>query len=445
MTAWPERDQNPASPRRLCVRALLVLLLALGGYRLLAFGEKFARRSLQQDFAAYYTAGESLEANLSPYLNYAGTDPAIWDGAAGYSHSRFLYPPLAATLFRPLARLHYAEAKRLWLLLSDGFLAVAIVLTTRLLALRVDAVLAGLAAMVFSFPLLTQLERGQIDLLTLALILSAVALMARGGAREAAGGALLALATLFKLTVLGLVPFLVLRRRWRALGGYGGGTLLLVLVSLGANGPAAVFDYWQGQLPRIVAFGESGNRAMRLPTDVRNRLVEGLPPGVTVKDGRKYEIDILTFQTNASFARSDLADSLPLFPRGLLWRAIIAFAVLLALAALRWHSGPKTHSPADELRFWQAALVILLLASPLTWVMNAVWALPAGFLLASDVETVQDRRRALRLAVGLLGFLLLALPDLSGMPLAIPRRYHISLFDEQYVWGELLLLPALLP
>jgi hypothetical protein len=164
-----------------------------------------------------------------------------------------------------------------------------------------------------------------------------------------------------------------------------------------------------------------------------------------VKDGRQYEVDILTFQTNASFARSDLADSLPLFPRGLLWRAIIAFAVLLALAALRWHSGPKTRSPADELRFWQAALVILLLASPLTWVMNAVWALPAGFLLASDVETVQDRRRALRLAVGLLGFLLLALPDLSGMPLAIPRRYHISLFDEQYVWGELLLLPALLP
>ena len=38
-------------------------------------------------------------------MNYGGSGvaPRLWDGVAPFRHSRFLYPPLAAELFRLLA------------------------------------------------------------------------------------------------------------------------------------------------------------------------------------------------------------------------------------------------------------------------------------------------------------------------------------------------------
>src|SRR6185436_700092 len=66
-----------------------------------------AMRSLQQDLAAYWVAGAARSAGLDPYVNHVGgpVAPELWDGVAVFAHSRFLYPPLIAELFRPLARL----------------------------------------------------------------------------------------------------------------------------------------------------------------------------------------------------------------------------------------------------------------------------------------------------------------------------------------------------
>ncbi len=81
------------------------------------------------DLAAFYTAGEALNHDLSPYRSHAARDPAIWDGVARFQHSRFLYPPQVAVLFRALAWLPYAGAKRLWLALRLAAVAASLILT----------------------------------------------------------------------------------------------------------------------------------------------------------------------------------------------------------------------------------------------------------------------------------------------------------------------------
>ena len=81
-----------------------------------AAGAWFAGRSLQQDFAAYWIAGTARRLGLDPYVNHVGSAaaPNLWDGLALFRHSRFLYLPLVADLFRPLASVRYAAAKGLF-------------------------------------------------------------------------------------------------------------------------------------------------------------------------------------------------------------------------------------------------------------------------------------------------------------------------------------------
>src|SRR5689334_12741430 len=77
----------------------------------------FVAQSYQQDFAAYWAAGRARYLGLDPYVNYAGRGGDLaypWDGLALFRHSRFLYPPLGADLFRPLILLPYVAAKGLF-------------------------------------------------------------------------------------------------------------------------------------------------------------------------------------------------------------------------------------------------------------------------------------------------------------------------------------------
>ena len=100
-----------------CVVAVASLVLRADG---------FCRDSLQVEFSTYYAAGEALNCGLSPYVNNVDHVPPIWDGLDRYRHSRFLYPPLAATLFRAFALLPYATAKVIWTILNALFVAAAI-------------------------------------------------------------------------------------------------------------------------------------------------------------------------------------------------------------------------------------------------------------------------------------------------------------------------------
>src|SRR5512137_1029090 len=100
--------------KKILLSIILTLILIISVYRIINYTMLFSEQSLQMDFTAYYAAGKSLNNDLSPYVNYILTRWELWDGVATFNHSRFLYPPLVANLFQPLAKLPYINAKYIW-------------------------------------------------------------------------------------------------------------------------------------------------------------------------------------------------------------------------------------------------------------------------------------------------------------------------------------------
>ena len=133
-------------------------------------GAWFTLRSLQQDFAAYWIAATARRLGLDPYVNQVGSGdaPTLWDGVALFRHSRFLYPPLVADLFRPLASLPYLPAKGLFTAAMLGaWLGAGMLVSDRGSPNAWRARTIFLVASALFFPFYRHLERGQIDLLLL--------------------------------------------------------------------------------------------------------------------------------------------------------------------------------------------------------------------------------------------------------------------------------------
>src|SRR5262245_42621368 len=216
-----------------------------------AFAGYVALNLIQQDFVAYWVAGSVRRLGLDPYVNHAvpGTAPGLWDGSP-FHHSRFLYPPLAAELFRPLALLPYRAAK----ILFTGALVAAWIVTAVLARREGRGLPATLIAGALFFPLFLNFERGQIDLM-LALLL-VVAWKMR--ARAVAAGGLFALAAVFKPALLGVLPVFAALGRWRWLGAVLGWTAAAGVATLAISGPALAHEYGSDVLPRALLYGEGG-------------------------------------------------------------------------------------------------------------------------------------------------------------------------------------------
>jgi len=429
---------------------LLALVLALLLVRLGAFAAEFGRRSLQMDFAAYYTAGRAASANLSPYLNHVAHDPSIWDGVATYRTSRFLYPPPAAQGFRPLAALPYARAKVVWMALALGALAGALWISGRIAGL--DSYVAWLALAVLAcayYPLLALLERGQTDSVTLLLVLGAMAWAASGPRRALGAGALLAAAVWLKLHCVFLVPLLVLERRWRALLGFAAAACGLVALSFALDGPGQLLDYVQRDLPRIARHGERGPSDTRLPPEVLEPITSALSAGRTTLDGRAWDVEALRFVLNASLVRTPLGQAtwsaarsigLPFAPAHV---SLVFFAAAcgLALALGLGRRPPASVEPGlARLVDWQIALVLVLLCAPATWAMGTVWLLPAGAIVLTGLDRDRRTSTASRIASASVaaGLLLACVPYGLGRAL-LPERA----LDAQYIVAELLCLAGL--
>lgn len=436
------------SARRRMVGLLLMAVLALGLVRLGLYVAHFWTHSLQTDFCVYYTAGQSLNHGLSPYDNNVVADPALWDGKSEYANSRFLYPPLAASLFQPLASMPYATAKVVWGVFILGCFFVSLWVTMRLVG-PADRNLKLLcwSAAVWAYPLLANLERGQIDLVTLMLIILAFAASLRATPRgEIGGGLLLALATLLKLHVVLIVPFLLLRRKFRLAAGYAAGGLALGVVSLGVNGVGGVSDYATKHFKRISRYGEYGTVKLdqsKLPPDI---IRDG--ETFTIKDGREYLASVIPLKraSNGSLARS-LAEAVRgkghNVSNGTL--SIVLFAAAfsgLALVAWRGMTARRAGDPASELMFWYIPITLTLLCGPFTWIMNVVWLLPLAFVVAREFERAGARRVAgwwsPAMAAAAVGLVLVVLPDPSTLPTDV--WLGAALLKKKYLIAELLIL-----
>ena len=299
----------------------------------------FAVTSLQQDLAAYWIAGKARWLGLDPYVNYCGSSvaPRLCDGVSFFRHSRFLYPPLAAELFRLLAIVPYRVAK----LLFTGAAVASWLLTARIVARRPggrreDAAAVIIAGALF-FPLYLHLERGQIDLLLLPLV---VAAWLRRDRVFLAGGVLVLAAT-FKPALLGLLPvmFALGYRRW-ALATIAG-CAVVAAATVAISGPRLVRAYVTDVLPRAALYGEGGTDDMLLHEDtLQSDDAEGDWVGL---EGVSYRVAVPPFDGPASASLPRL-----IAPQSPHWvTTVLPFAILMT--GLGWVARrlPRRSEDAD--------------------------------------------------------------------------------------------------
>jgi hypothetical protein len=397
---------------------LLALAVMMGGAGWLATS------SLQQDFAAYYTAGGAVARGLDPYVNHVAEPLAttgvaegpVWDGVAVYRHSRFLYAPLLAHLFRPLAALPYEWAKAIFTALSLGalWLAVALVVPPPPPSVSVAAgrePVAGPAFMrapwvlgVIWSPVFLTLERGQVELL----LLAALAAAWRWRARAAIAGGLLAVAVLVKPLAAGVLPVLVAGRRWRWALAAVGGLMVLLGLNVVVAGPAATASFLTEVLPRAARFGEGGPAAWLLPDDALASRADDLEAGrARIGGGPVYVQEVGTFRRNASLPRllTDAGET----PR-------LALGALVALGLIGAAAWAARRTPEGPYGYW-AGLVAGVVAAPVSWAMGLVWALPVLALIPLPLGLRSRHTREVPRAAARLCFLAL-LAALAGPLLA---------------------------
>jgi hypothetical protein len=320
--------------------------------------------SLQQDLSAYYTAGAARRLGLDPYVNHA---PAPWDGVSLYAHSRFLYPPLAAESFRPLAALPYLAAKSLFTAAAVAcWIAGALLAAPASGGAGARGAALSLAAGALYFPLYLHLERGQIDLAILLLLLAAWRWRARAAA---AAGAALAAAAAFKPALLGLLPVWAALGRTRAAAWAAAWGAALLAATAAISGPALLGAYATRVLPRASLYGEGGTEEMLLPPEKLDALEGAAAPDGVIVDGRRFAASLWDGPAGASLPRL-LAPETPSR-----WASTLPGAIAivgLAAAARR----ARRRGPTAEALVALAAPVAAVVTSPAGWIMGLVLALP---------------------------------------------------------------------
>ncbi len=194
----------------------------------------FERGFVPGDAIVYLAAGERLNAGhqlyaLMPGDRPVGLKPPYWTVP-------LLSPPLIGVVFRPLAALPGDLGAYLWWMLTMAAIAASVLL----LAARRPG-LTGTALLVLGIPLTYEIGVGNVNGLLLLGAIGAWWLTRQD--RDGAAGGLVGLMIALKLTPAVLALWLLVERRWWALGAAIAAVLAAVVVtSLGA-GFQANLDY----------------------------------------------------------------------------------------------------------------------------------------------------------------------------------------------------------
>ncbi|MEI8233437.1 MAG: glycosyltransferase family 87 protein [Verrucomicrobiota bacterium] len=155
------------------------------------------------DFQIYYEASNRLARGEPLYINHP-------------EGSTYVYSPALALLLRPLARLDYPYALRVWFFISALCLGggVALYALSARFTWR-DLNLAGIILIIGCrfWPTTMNFSLGQVNFLILLLLCGVF--LADSLERPKTAALLIASAALLKTWMLGLLVYLILRRKWR--------------------------------------------------------------------------------------------------------------------------------------------------------------------------------------------------------------------------------------
>jgi len=239
---------------RLSMLVLALLLASLLGNMAFDLGW-MQERLLNVDLPSFYYGAAHSFAGESPY------DPELLR-----SHNTeiqqfvfpYFHPPASTPLFYPLARVGYARAE--WLMLVVNYLCVVglVVVLLRLLRLRgapfFVAVLVG-CYLVSAFPVRNTLMHGQLNLV--AALLLCIAWWAGGDTRgDLVAGLALAVAVLLKQSPIVLLFLFVALGRWRVVVSCAA-TLLVAIVTSLVLLPAELWAIWFREVAPTLGYGRT--------------------------------------------------------------------------------------------------------------------------------------------------------------------------------------------
>jgi len=354
-------------------------------------------------------------------------------------------------LFSGLSRLSYARAKALWTVLTLLAVAAAAFLAQALVDPRATARKRWcFAAIVLGFhPLLTLLERGQVEGLVLLLVVASLATLVLRKA-EWAGGALFALAILLKLHLLLAAPLLFYRSR-RALVGLAAGGAALLGSAVLLEGTTHVADYFGRQLPIIARFGEAGPLEARIPAERIAALRGSLTPGEVALDGRTWRLEMLEFTINASLVRTPIGRAAWDACRALGLRmapghvGLVLFGIGIGLYVPLRRFLAKRDSPQAPLSAFRTGLAAITwaqLVAPMGWSMGTVLLLPAAPLALRAPAAPWSRSARVGSWLILAGLACAAVPD-PAIRALVPAS-AASLLGSEYLVAQILVLVGLL-
>jgi alpha-1,2-mannosyltransferase len=329
--------------KRIYVLILVCLVGALLGFI-------FIRNLI--DFPVYYAAGQSLLKGR--------TDLYAPDFALGRVMD-YRYLPFFLVAFTPLWLIPYSVSAYIWYLLSVIEITSCVIIISRICpalgSSRKAWLLIALSTLQY---FVVAVHYGNAHLLAVFLLFAAAYSFRKG--REVIAGLLMALAITIKLTPVLLLPYFVLKRKWRMLASV---CILLIVINFipsvyfGVNGNRKLIESWYQHVISSQEFHED-NGPINL--SLKGELRRYLSP---VDYSKRVDGDVQYPAINVvSLAREEL-----------FWAWIIGCAILfVAVLVLIWLERGSTQAAIEEsnqnnARFaveMSLMLCLMLMVGPLT-------------------------------------------------------------------------------
>jgi hypothetical protein len=299
------------------------------------------------DLPSYHYASLALRHGLDPYV------PTNLVAPVKEIVFPYIYPPLLAILWTPLTFLPLEDVFALWQIVSLLALVASLVLCVRLArpaspAARAAALVTALL-LPFGLPAFVVAHHGAVSGVFVFLLLFFFDRLQRG--RERTAGVVLAIACGIKVLPVVLLPYLALKRRWRALiAAVATGAILLGL-SILVVGWRIHWEFLTQIAPQVgyAAHSGLGFDAVYYP---ENQSLNGFLSRLLCPDG---------------------GCGVP-----------IALACLAMIVPVAWRVGRRREIDGAELAF---VALLLLIVSPLTWLHHLILLnLPAIVLAVLIVD-----------------------------------------------------------
>lgn len=364
----PMRD--PAPDERRSNIGVLLGVVGLGSYLWWLVTVVSSPSVWGWDFRAYYAATHALLEGANLYELGSPTTPF------------YLYPPALAFLMLPLGALSLPAATLVWNVLQHlcllGASALVVWLTRNDLAAWPTALRVGLLLFLWGIgvPLRDEIYLGQVNGLILLLLLGALALTRPWEARETTSaarlvtaGLLLGLAISIKVQPILLLPYFLLRGKWRLAIAGGAGFVLLQAATIPFTN--STLDYWLNLFPDLLR---------RSQAYIDNQSINGLAsrwllPNEVVNLPRidNYESVWRIISTGANLLVLLGAGIILVWPRIAAWRSKRSAVGL-----------PAPMGANRLLMLLEIALILasVSLTSYVTWPHHGVWWVVAALALA---------------------------------------------------------------